>query len=57
MPNGCVESYAAVATAQVYKWGSLIEEYTFPNAALEFGGKYLCNSTLQFYTCGKNKIK
>ena len=42
----CVESYTAIATFHVYKMTlsgyELIESKTFNNAALEFGGFYLC---------------
>ena len=42
----CVESYIALANFHVYKrtWSGyqLIESRTFHSAALEFGGKYLC---------------
>eukprot|EP01119_Soliformovum_irregulare_P009142 TRINITY_DN2229_c0_g1_i1.p1 TRINITY_DN2229_c0_g1~~TRINITY_DN2229_c0_g1_i1.p1 ORF type:complete len:370 (-),score=78.24 TRINITY_DN2229_c0_g1_i1:91-1200(-) len=43
VPNGCIESYDATVVARAYHWGSLVDEYTFTGAALEFGGNYLCN--------------
>jgi len=43
-PNGCVESYATKVLIQAYDGDTLLEEYTFYDAALEFGGGYLCNN-------------
>lgn len=41
--NGCVESYQATISAYALQNGIVVDRKVFQNAALEFGGKFMCN--------------